>query len=194
MSESDAAYCDFVAAQIAQAAIERCERREPATLVIGAEVIKVLARMDYTDEVPLGCTTETLELPLRDLNDASLNQAQSWGDQAVWTRELELLKEIKEIEPRVSTEVQMMQIGKAGLIAVPAEYFCQYGLNIQGCSPFDPTFIVSLANGCVGYVPTPQALVGGGYEPRTARSSKLCPDAGDRIAATAIRLLQGAHG
>ena len=161
---------------------------------VGAEVIKVLARMDYTDEVPLVCATETLELPLRDLGDASLNQAQSWGDQAVWARELELLKEIKKIEPSVTAEVQMMQIGAAGLIAVPAEYFCQYGLDIQECSPFDPTFVVSLANGCVGYVPTPQAFVGGGYEPRTARSSKLCSDAGDRIAATAIGLLHRAHG
>jgi hypothetical protein len=104
-----------------------------------------------------------------------------------------LLKEIKEIEPKVTAEVQIMRIGSAGLIAVPAEYFCQYGLDIQECSPFDPTFIVSLANGCVGYVPTPQAFVGGGYEPRTARSSKLRPDAGDRITATAIRLLHDVH-
>ena len=161
---------------------------------VGAEVVKVLARMDYTDEVTLACTTDILELPLRDLGDASLNQAQAWGDQAVWARELELLKEIKEVEPRVTAEVQMMRIGTTGLIAVPAEYFCQYGLDIQECSPLDPTFIVSLANGCVGYVPTPQAFVGGGYEPRTARSSKLCPDAGDRIAATAIRLLHDVHG
>ena len=161
---------------------------------IGAEVIKVLARMDYTDEVPLACATETLELPLRNLGDASLNQAQSWGDQAVWAENLNCSKKSRKLNRGSSAEVQMMQIGKAGLIAVPAEYFCQYGLDIQGCSPFDPTFVVSLANGCVGYVPTPQAFVGGGYEPRTARSSKLCPDAGDRIAATAIRLLQGAHG
>ena len=160
---------------------------------VGAEVIKVLARMDYTDEVTLACTSETLELPLRGLGDASLNQAQAWGDAAVWARELELLKEIKEIEPKVTAEVQIMRIGSAGLIAVPAEYFCQYGLDIQECSPFDPTFIVSLANGCVGYVPTPQAFVGGGYEPRTARSSKLRPDAGDRITATAIRLLHDVH-
>lgn len=161
---------------------------------VGAEVVKVLARMDYIDEVTLACTTETLELPLRDLGDTSLNQAQSWGDQAVWARELELLKAIKKIEPKVTAEIQMMRIGAAGLIAVPAEYFCQYGLDIQRGSPFNPTFVVSLANGCVGYVPTPQAFVGGGYEPRTARSSKLCPDAGDRIAATAVRLLHGAHG
>jgi hypothetical protein len=156
---------------------------------VGAEVVKVLARMNYTDQVTLGCASQTLELPLRELDNESLNQARAWGEQAVWERELALLKEMKKVEPQVAAEVQMMRIGPAGLIAVPAEYFCQYGLEIKANSPFNPTFVVSLANGCIGYVPTPQAFVGGGYEPRTARSSKLRPDAGERIAATAIRLL-----
>ncbi|MBI1929900.1 hypothetical protein HYR99_37315 [Candidatus Poribacteria bacterium] len=156
---------------------------------VGAEVIKVLARMNYTDALTLACASQTLELRLRALDNESLNQAQAWGDQTAWKRELELLKEIKKIEPQVTAEVQMMRIGSVGLIAVPAEYFCHYGLEIKANSPLDPTFVVSLANGCIGYVPTPQAFVGGGYEPRTARSSKLCPDAGERIAAAAIGLL-----
>ena len=32
---------------------------------VGAEAVKVLARMDYTDEAPLGCANEMLTLPLR---------------------------------------------------------------------------------------------------------------------------------
>ena len=156
---------------------------------VGAEAIKVLARMEYTDDVVLSSASETLDLPLRDLDDEALNQTQAWGSQPVWDRELELLREIKKVEPQVTAEIQMMQIGEAGLVSVPAEYFCRFGLDIKASSPFDLTFVVALANGCVGYVPTPQAFIGGGYEPRTARSSKLCPDAGDRIAAAAIRLL-----
>ncbi len=156
---------------------------------VGAEVVKVLARMEYADEVPLGCANEMLTLPLRDLDDVPSGQRQEWGKQDAWERELELLREMKVVEPDVPAEIQMMRIGPAGLVSVPAEYFCCYGLEIKAGSPFNPTFVVSLANGCVGYVPTLQAFVGGGYEPRTARSSKLCPDAGDRIAATAIRLL-----
>ena len=156
---------------------------------VGAEVVKVLARMEYTDEVALSAASETIDLPLRDLDNEALNQTQAWGSQPVWERELELLREIKKVEPQVPAEVQMMQIGAAGLVSVPAEYFCRFGLDIKASSPFDRTFVVALANGCVGYVPTPQAFIGGGYEPRTARSSKLCPDAGDRIAAVAIRLL-----
>jgi hypothetical protein len=38
-------------------------------------------------------------------------------------------------------------------------------------------------------VPTPQAFAGGGYEPRTARSSKLAPDAGQRLVEGALKAL-----
>ncbi|MCZ6676007.1 MAG: hypothetical protein O7E52_02030 [Candidatus Poribacteria bacterium] len=78
---------------------------------VGAEVIKVLARMDYTDEVTLACDSQTLELPLRALDDAALNQAQAWGDEAVWARELELLQEIQHIEPQVAGLLRTTDIG-----------------------------------------------------------------------------------
>ena len=78
---------------------------------LGAEVIKVLARMDYTDEVTLACDSQTLELPLRALDDAALNQAQAWGDEAVWARELELLQEIQHIEPQVAGLLRTTDIG-----------------------------------------------------------------------------------
>jgi hypothetical protein len=54
--------------------------------------------------------------------------------------------------------------------------------------------VVSLANEWVGYVPTAQAFVGGGYEPRTARSSKLAPDAGQRLLETALKALGRVKG
>jgi hypothetical protein len=50
-------------------------------MLVRAEAIKVLARTDYTEEVTLECANNTLTLPLRDLDDALLNQAQAWGDE-----------------------------------------------------------------------------------------------------------------
>jgi hypothetical protein len=49
--------------------------------------------------------------------------------------------------------------------------------------------VASLANEWIGYVPTAQAFVSGGYEPRTARSSKLALDAGQRILETSLKAL-----
>ena len=53
------------------------------------------------------------------------------------------------------------------------------------------TLVATFANGMLGYVPTPQAFEGGGYEPTLCRGSKLVPDAGGRIADESVRLLRG---
>ena len=76
-----------------------------------------------------------------------------------------------------------------GIATTGAEYFCEFGLRIKKASRHPWTWVVSLANDYIGYVPTPQAFVGGGYEPRTARSSKLAPDAGQKILEGSLKAL-----
>jgi neutral ceramidase len=87
-------------------------------------------------------------------------------------------------------EVQAVQVGPAVFVTNPAEFFCQFGLDIKDRSPFKFTFPVELANGCVGYVPTEEALGphGGGYETRLTSYSNLDPKAGTKIVEAGVDL------
>src|SRR5262249_46686360 len=74
--------------------------------------------------------------------------------------------------PKIPCEVQAIRIGPLGIATNGAEYFCEYGLRIKKCSPLKPTWVVSLANEWIGYLPTAQAFVGGGFQPTPARSQQ----------------------
>ncbi|MES2696266.1 MAG: hypothetical protein V4773_22530 [Verrucomicrobiota bacterium] len=108
----------------------------------------------------------------------------------LFARETLMLTHLLATEPAAEVEVQALQIGPALFVGNPAEYFVAYGLEIKKGSPFPFTFPVELANGCVGYVPTEEALspTGGGYETRLTFYSNLEPTAGRQIAATSISL------
>ena len=67
-------------------------------------------------------------------------------------------------------------------------------MAIKERSPFETTFVVELANGYVGYVPTEKAFTEGSYETETARSSLPAPGEGERMVDTAVGLLEGLAG
>ena len=72
-------------------------------------------------------------------------------------------------------ELQGVRIGEAVFVAVPAEVFVEIGLMVKR-QVRHKIFIVGIANGYIGYLPTREAYEAGGYE---VVSSKCRPDAAD---------------
>ncbi len=168
---------------------------------VGGEVIRTLADAEPGELTPIAAAAKTIALKTREVSReryetalAAVNQMLAAGEspsgELVFSRDEVLLYELNRWEPEVECEVQAVQIGPAVYLSNPAEYFCRFGLNIKQRSQFPFTWVVELANGCVGYVPTPDALGehGGGYEPRLALSSKLVPEAGQMIEDASVEL------
>ena len=144
---------------------------------VGAEAVKVLLTMEPGALAPLEARVKTLHLKRRGPSPERVKncldivaQGPKKAGTTEWTFAKEILMADAKIakEPVVQVEVQALQVGPAIFLTTPAEYFCAFGLEQKAKSGFPFTFPVSLANGCVGYVPTEEAfdLGGGGYETR----------------------------
>ena len=166
---------------------------------VGSEALRVIADAEPAELVPFAASHTTFPIKTREVSEErfaaalALVRSDAPHDHEWWfARDEVLLHEQNRWEPRATCEVQAIQIGPAAYVANPAEYFCQFGLNIKARSRFPYTWVVELANGCIGYVPTPEAMgpQGGGYEPRLALSSKLVPEAGQMIEDASAALLQ----
>ena len=166
---------------------------------VGAEALKVLLTMEAGTPSPVEARSKTWEARRRPPAPARVEAALAivQGDRAKvdpsdWTfaKETVLLDALLKKELTVEVEVQAVQVGPAVFVTTPAEYFCRFGLEIKAASGFPFTFPVSLANGCVGYVPTEDAFEprGGGYETRLTSYSNLDIAAGNRMRDAGIDL------
>jgi hypothetical protein len=166
---------------------------------VGAEALKVLLTAEPGVLVPVEARTKLLSIPRRvpspDRVKACLELVQKEPAKVgatEWTfaKEIVILDAKLQKEPVAEVEVQAVQVGPAVFLTTPAEYFCRYGLEQKSRSGFPFTFPVSLANGCVGYVPTEDAFGpdGGGYETRLTSYSNLEVTAGSRMRDAGLEL------
>ena len=166
---------------------------------VGAEAAKVLLAMEPGVAAPVAAQSRVLKIRRRRPDAARVRKSEAMVRRdpkevgaTEWTfaKETVMLDALLASEPVADVEVQAIQVGPAVFITNPAEFFCQYGLDIKAGSRFPFTFPVELANGCVGYVPTEEAFSehGGGYETRLTSYSNLEVTAGRQMVNAGLEL------
>jgi len=153
-------------------------------------------QIPYRDALSLGVATKELELAVRRPDEARLRWARTvlqgiehpnnLTRPQVYAEEAIALAAGPE---RVPLLLQAMRIGEIGIAAIPCEVFAETGLDIKQRSPMKPAFVIELANGYNGYLPTPRQQAWGGYETWPARSAYLEVEAASKIRDGVIDLL-----
>lgn len=66
--------------------------------------------------------------------------------------------------PTTTVPLQVLRLGPVCIGTMPCEVFCEIGLEFKQRSPIQPAFMIELAHGSYGYLPTPRHHRLGGYE------------------------------
>ena len=157
---------------------------------VAEEARRVCESIEYRDRAPLGARAATFELAVRKPSPAEVERAKAVlaplagkplrSGPEVFARETVLLSEYPD---KVELVLQALRVGDLTIVAVPCEVFVEIGRELKQRDPRKPLFLVSLANGYNGYLPTPEHHALGGYETWRARSSYLEVDASPKIVA-----------
>ena len=179
-------------------------RREPLEQIrlvardVAKSAYRAYKRIEYQDWVPLVAREAEIELGVRLPGKEDLKRAKKILSAAgsgpyrerrqIYARETVLLAKYPE---KVPVRLQAFRIGGLGIVSSPCETFVETGLAIKQQSPLRPTFVIELANGYNGYLPTSRQHQLGGYETWRARSSYLAVDAEAKVRTTLLQLLGG---
>ncbi|MDD4098523.1 MAG: hypothetical protein PHC30_07115 [Lentisphaeria bacterium] len=112
----------------------------------------------------------------------------AWNAPKWQARDRLLLAQEINSRPAIPCPVDIYRIGPTAIAAAPWQPFCAFGLELKAVAP-GHVMVAMLANGNIGYIPTPEAFVGGGYEPTHCRGSRHTPETGGIISQASQQLL-----
>ena len=175
------------------------DTKEITGSLLAESVAGLVDSMTYESEASLACKEEIVSIKYRDISglEENIDNLEEYNVfKALITKgwykySLEKLKKMHADRDHEKAVIQAMRIGKAVIGTAPCEYFAENALKIKEQSPVTETFIVSLANGWLGYIPHPAAFQRrGGHESTWAVWSKMEPAAGDIIADKILELIE----
>ncbi len=131
--------------------------------------------MDYADSAIVATKQRTVTLKMRKPDAEAITQAREileMSPEAIKKAGLSSLAPhyavrtlgLEEGPDSVDVTIQAIRIGDQAIVSLPFEVLVEIGLELKAKSPFPHTFTIELANGALGYLPTPEQHQLGGYE------------------------------
>ena len=152
-------------------------REEIARRIVNAidEVYPYVQGDDIKKEMVFRHIYNDIDLPIRRVTKAEASHAEELAKEqptrAFYHNALLNRYNHQNEHPLIQIKVNVIRMGDVVIATNPFELFLDYGMRIKTRSNAILTFIVQLANGTVGYVPTAKAEAGGGYSAIVQSSS-----------------------
>ncbi|MEN6602184.1 MAG: hypothetical protein ABFD86_07190 [Bryobacteraceae bacterium] len=158
---------------------------------LAVEEVYPAAAADVRTEAPFVHRTEELRLPVRKVTAAEMESAKAeyarlekvpatQGSRFVLMNRARKVMEryrTQDSAPEYPIELHVIRLGDVALATNPFELFLDYGIRMKARSRAEQTFLVQLACGTSGYLPTAKAVAAGGYGAEVA-SNQVGPEGG----------------
>jgi len=168
--------------------------------IIGLEALKTRERIQYMDmsHAKIDYSFETLSIgrrvPSREEYDQAMKVLNS-GEKITPRQEYYLgstrfMYENPEKDRPLQADVQVISVCGVRFCAFPAELFYEFALDLKQRKCDEKIVVATIANGILGYVPTRQAFINGGYEPLLGYTSNCEEACGEKLVESVIRQIE----
>jgi len=149
------------------------------------------AKRDIRFDPPLIHRIRQIELPVRKVTEEEFARAKAYCDAAAkketpdpgqslrraWNRQIVERYHSQDAEPFYTMELHAVRLGDVAICTNPFELYTEYGVRLRARSRAVQTFVVQLTGASGGYLPTDEAVRGGGYS-TAVFSNRVGPEGG----------------
>jgi len=163
--------------------------------ILGYKILSQREKIRCTDDVTLAASQEFITVDRRQPTEENIAYMKEiFAKENPTSKEMTYAKayEFLTAHPKMQEtfEVQTLKIGDIAFSGLPGEIFVECGFAIKENSPFEKNFVIELANGCLGYVSTPEAQKNGGYETELSRYTYTPPETIGLMSESAVKQLK----
>jgi len=164
---------------------------------VAVKVSTAITKLTWQSEAKLAAAYRELDLKWRVVDEALMSWVQeteakvpaTLGKNELGPIYAARIKRLAAASPETKTPVQVLRIGDICIGTSPCETFTETGLEFKQRCAFKQSFMVELAHGYYGYLPTPRHFDLGGYETWPG-TNYLEPQASVKISDALIELSQ----